>query len=72
MFIFVYLVCLQRIRRILMHFLIDLYQHIMISVPEQGIWDGVTLSSRESGRVFQLKTIIKAALFCYWTYADVF
>ena len=27
------------------HFLIDLYQHIMISVPVQGIWDGVTPSN---------------------------
>ena len=25
--------------------LIDIYQHIMISVPVQGIWDGVTLST---------------------------
>ena len=41
MFIFVYLVRLQHIRRILVHIFWSTYINTMISVPLQGIWDGV-------------------------------
>ena len=44
------------------HFLIDMYKHKMISVPVQGIWDGVTLSTRVGTWTDTLKNPTK----CLW------